>query len=50
MPTLPSDFTTNVSSNSTTMIANLAPYAELVIGVLLSAVVLTIIIHAIRGH
>ena len=31
------------------MIANLAPYAELVIGVLLAAVVLTVIIKAIRG-
>ena len=32
------------------MIANLSPYAELVIGVLLAAVVLTVIIGAIRGH
>jgi len=50
MPTLPSDFTTNVSSNSSAMIANLSPYAELVIGVLLAAVVLTVIIRAISGH
>ena len=49
MPALPSDFVTNISSNSTTMIANLSPYAELIIGVLLAAVILTVIIRAIKG-
>jgi hypothetical protein len=48
MPTLPSDFVTNISTNATAMIASLSGYAELIIGVLLAGVVLTLIIHAIK--
>ncbi len=48
MPTLPNDFVSNISSNATDMIASLSPFAELVIGVLLAGVVLTLVIHAIK--
>jgi hypothetical protein len=49
MPQLPNNFTTQISSSTTEMIATLAPVAVLIIGVLLAAVVLTVIIKAIRG-
>jgi hypothetical protein len=49
MPQLPDDFTSQIASSSTAMIANLSPYAELIIGVLLAAVILSVIIGAIRG-
>lgn len=48
MPQLPSNFVSNISANATDMIASLAPFAELIIGVLLAGVVLTLIIHAIK--
>lgn len=48
MPTLPDNFVSSISTNATDMIATLAPFATLVIGVLLAGVVITIIIHAIK--
>jgi len=48
MPQLPANFVSNVSTNATDMIASLSGYAELIIGVLLAGVVLTLIIHAIK--
>jgi hypothetical protein len=50
VPQLPGDFTTQVASTSTDMVASLAPYTELIIGVLLAAVVITVLIEAIRGR
>ena len=48
MPTLPSNFVTEISSNSTDMIASLSPFVTLIIGVLLAGLVITIIINAIK--
>jgi hypothetical protein len=50
MPTisLPTDFVTGVASSSTNVIAGLAPYIELVMGVLLAALVVSILIGAIH--
>lgn len=50
MFSLPEDFTTNVGTNATGVIGALAPYTELIIGVLLGALVITLIIGAISGH
>ena len=47
---LPSDFSSNVASSSSATIAGLSGYAELVIGVLLAALVISVLIGAIRGH
>jgi len=47
---LPAGFTTGVASSSTDVIAALGPYIELVLGVLLAAVVITVLIHAISGR
>jgi hypothetical protein len=48
MPTLPNNFVANISSNATDMIASLADYTTLIIGVLLAGVVITLIINAIK--
>lgn len=45
---LPSNFTTNVGTNATSAIGALAPVAELVVGVLLAVLVLSIIINTIK--
>lgn len=50
MFTLPTDFVTNISSNATGVIASLAPYIELVIGVLLAIVVISYLVRAITHH
>ena len=50
MFTLPTDFVANVSSNATSVISSLAPYIELVLGVLLAVVVLSYLISAISNH
>lgn len=52
MPTisLPNDFVTNVASTSTGVISGLSGYVELVLGVLLAALVLGVLIQALRGH
>jgi hypothetical protein len=49
-PQLPGDFVGQVASSSTAVIASLGGYIELVIGVLLAAVVITVLIHAISGR
>ncbi len=48
MPELPSDFVSNISTNATDMISNLSGISTLIIGVLLAAVVLSLLIHAIK--
>lgn len=48
MPELPLDFVSNISDNASDMIGNLSGVATLIIGVLLAAVVLSLIIHAIK--
>lgn len=45
---LPDTFSVQVASSSTATIAGLNPYTVLVIGVLLAAVVITILIRAIH--
>jgi hypothetical protein len=50
MFTLPSDFVSNISANATGVIGSLAPYIELVLGVLLAVVVLSYLISAISHH
>ena len=52
MPTstfsLPTDFNANIISNMTGILTPLAPYIELIIGVVLAAVVLEVIIGALK--
>jgi len=50
MFTLPSDFVPNINTNATDVIASLAPYTELILGVLLAVVVLGYLISAIAHH
>ena len=50
VPQLPGDFTTQIASSSTAVIAALSPYTELILGVLLAALVLGILIGALRGR
>jgi len=50
MFSLPSDFVTNINTNATDVISALAPYTELIIGVLLAVVVLGYLISAIAHH
>jgi hypothetical protein len=50
MFSLPSDFITGIGTNATSVIASLAPYIELVLGVLLAVVVLSYLISAITHH
>jgi len=45
---LPAGFTTAVATSTSEFISELSPLAILVIGVLLGAVVIEILIHAIR--
>jgi hypothetical protein len=46
--TLPDDFTANIWTNVGLMLTPLAPYIELIVGVVLAAVVLEVIIGAIK--
>ncbi len=46
--TLPANFTTDISANASDLITDLSPYITLVIGVLLSVVVISLIINAIK--
>jgi hypothetical protein len=48
MPTLPTNFVANISSNATDMIASLSPFVTLILGVLLASVVISIIINALK--
>lgn len=50
VPQLPADFTTQIASSSTNVIASLSGYTELVIGVLLAALVIGVLIGALRGR
>lgn len=50
MPQLPTDFSTQVASSSTSMLDQLAPFAEIVLGVLLAAVVLRLILSFFNHH
>lgn len=50
VPQLPVDFVAQIASSSTAVIASLSGYTELVIGVLLAALVLGILIGALRGR
>ncbi len=47
---LPENFTSGVSSNATDAISALAPYTELILGVLLATLVLTVIISTLTHH
>jgi hypothetical protein len=49
MFSLPSDFVTNIASSSTQVIAALSPFVELILGVLLATIVISILVHALRG-
>ena len=48
MISLPTDFVQQVASSSTSIIAGLSGYIELILGVLLAAVVVGVLIHAIK--
>jgi hypothetical protein len=50
MFTLPTDFVTNINANATAVITSLAPYLELIIGVLLAVLVVGYLISAISHH
>jgi hypothetical protein len=45
---LPTNFISQITTNTTDIIADLSPFATLIIGVLLGVVLLEILIHAIR--
>lgn len=47
---LPSNFVSSVNTNATGAIGALSPITTLIVGVLLGALVLTIIIRSISGH
>lgn len=47
---LPEGFVSDVSSNATSAIASLAPYTELIVGVLLAVLVISVIIRTLSGH
>lgn len=49
MPTLPTNFTANISANASEMMTNLSPYATLIIGVLLGVIVLGFLISILTG-
>jgi hypothetical protein len=48
--TLPNDFVANVNTNATDVIGSLAPYLELIVGVLLAVLVVGYLISAISHH
>jgi len=50
MISLPTGFATDVASSSTQTIAGLSGYVTLVVGVLLAALVISVIIGAIHGR
>jgi len=49
MPELPANFTSSISTNASQMMTNLAPYATLIIGVMLGAIVLGYLISILTG-
>lgn len=50
MFTLPTDFTTGIGTNATGTISALSPVVQLILGVLLGAVVISIIISTLTHH
>jgi flagellar biosynthesis protein FliQ len=50
MFSLPSDFTTEIGSSTTSALGQLAPIGELVIGVLLATLVIGLLISFFRHH
>lgn len=48
MFSLPTNFVTDISTNSTAVLSALSPVVTLIIGVLLAGAVLTLIINAIK--
>lgn len=48
--TLPSDFTSGIASNTSALASDFSPYLTLVLGILLLAVVVEIIIGALKKH
>ncbi len=48
MPTFPVGFVSDISSNATDMIASLSPVVTLILGVLLAALVIGIVINALK--
>jgi hypothetical protein len=45
---LPVDFVSDITANASAFMADLSPYATLIIGVILATLVLTILIGAIK--
>lgn len=45
---LPVDFVSDITANASTLISDLSPYITLVVGVILAALVVTILIQAIK--
>jgi hypothetical protein len=50
MFSLPTDFVSSINTNATGVISALAPYLELVLGVLLAVLVVGYLISAISHH
>lgn len=50
MFSLPSDFVSGIGTNATGVLSALAPYTQLIIGVLLATLVITVIISTLTGH
>lgn len=48
MPSLPNTFVADISTNASTMIVNLSPTVTLILGVLLAALAVGILIHAVK--
>lgn len=48
MITLPSGFIEDITTNASLLIGDLSPYITLILGVILAAVVVTILIQAIK--
>jgi hypothetical protein len=47
---LPTNFVSGIGTNATGVLASLAPYTELIIGVLLATLVISVIISTLTSH
>ena len=50
MFTLPVDFVSDMTANTTSAIASLSPYITLILGVLLAVLVISVLVRAISKH